>query len=290
MKNYESNNIGFIKTEFGKVFYKIFGEKTEKLPLIVVHGGPGALHNYLLPISELSSDRQVIFYDQLGCGKSDEVTDKSILKLEYFVNELKELINQLNIKKCDLLGQSWGTMVVSEFIANNPGIAQKAILSSPFLNAKLFAKDAREYLDELDAEDKKAIIKSEETGNFDTPEYQKAMGSFYSKFVCRLNPYPDYINDSFNNLSTIVYYTMWGMSEFSISGTLQNTDITPNLSKIDIPVLITVGEFDEVKPKTAEYYSKFLKNSKVEILKDASHLHHCEKIDEYNRIIANFLE
>ena len=288
--SYDNFKDGYCPTKYGKVYYKIFGEKSENLPLIVVHGGPGGLHNYLLPISELANSRQVIFYDQLGCDKSDEINDKCKLKLENFVDELKELINHLKIEKCYLLGQSWGTMVVSEFIAENPGIAQKAILSSPFLNAKLFAKDAREYFDELDIADKEAILKSEKTGNYDTEEYQNAMGSFYSKFVCRLNPFPDYVNDSFGNLSTFVYYNMWGVSEFTISGSLQNKDITPNLSKIDIPILITVGEFDEVKPQTAKYYSTFFKDCKIEILKDASHLHHCEKIEEYNLILMEFLK
>ncbi|HQQ11949.1 MAG TPA: hypothetical protein PK855_02240, partial [Bacteroidales bacterium] len=62
---------GFVETEGGKVWYCIEGAEKPNVPLIIVHGGPGASHDYLLNLGELANGRPVVFYDQLGCGNSD---------------------------------------------------------------------------------------------------------------------------------------------------------------------------------------------------------------------------
>ncbi len=280
----------YFKTDAGNVFYNIYGPNKANTPLLVVHGGPGAPHNYLLPLNELAENRPVIFYDQFGCGKSGRFANSSLMNLDYFIDELYDLINHLQIKSCHLLGQSWGTMIVAGFAAKYPDFAKCLTLSSPFLNAQLFAKDARELLNDLSTEDKEAIINCEKKGDFQSPDYQKAMGSFYSKFVCRLEPFPDFVNDSFSNLSVDVYNTMWGASEFTISGTLKDVDITNQLHNITIPVLLTSGEFDEVRPQTTNYYSEFFKNCTVKILQNASHLHNVEQKEIYNKIVSEFIK
>src|SRR3989344_990085 len=99
---------GFIPVQGGKVWYKIAGEP-KGIPLILLHGGPGYPHDYLEPLEDLATDRQVVFYDQLGCGNSDKTTDPALWTVDKFVKELQSLIDQLGFEKYHLLGHSWGS-------------------------------------------------------------------------------------------------------------------------------------------------------------------------------------
>lgn len=86
---------GFSSVPGGKVWYKIHAAKNvhHKVPLVVVHGGPGVPHNYLKIFSQLGADRPVIFYDQLGCGRSRvKKANKKLWQLPRYVEELETLV------------------------------------------------------------------------------------------------------------------------------------------------------------------------------------------------------
>src|SRR5258705_10856193 len=59
---------GYINVDGGKVWYRVTGTG-DKTPILVLHGGPGIPSYYLKPLEALGKDRQVVFFDQLGCGK-----------------------------------------------------------------------------------------------------------------------------------------------------------------------------------------------------------------------------
>src|SRR5215470_13623320 len=99
---------GFVAVEGGRVWYRIVGSGGG-IPLITLHGGPGAPHDYLEPLAALGDERPVIFYDQLGCGKSDRPTNPKLWRVERFVKELAQLRAALKIDRAHLLGQSWGS-------------------------------------------------------------------------------------------------------------------------------------------------------------------------------------
>lgn len=82
---------GFIDVTGGKVWYQIHENSTNKTPVIVLHGGPGSSHYSMQDLRVLAEDRTVIFYDQLGCGKSDRPTDDSLWRIDRFVEELGQI-------------------------------------------------------------------------------------------------------------------------------------------------------------------------------------------------------
>ena len=106
---------------------------SSKTPLLVVHGGPGMAHNYLLSLKQLAHDRTVIFYDQLGCGQSERPNDNSLWNISRFVQELECVIEQLQLKEIHLLGHSWGGAIVTEYALTNPSTLRSLILTSPYL-------------------------------------------------------------------------------------------------------------------------------------------------------------
>ena len=99
---------GTIALERGfKIWYRCVG-KGDATPLLLLHGGPGAGHDYLGPLDELADTRRVVFYDQLGCGKSERPDDVGLWTLERFVHEVDEVRAALGLESVHLLGQSWG--------------------------------------------------------------------------------------------------------------------------------------------------------------------------------------
>jgi L-proline amide hydrolase len=90
------------------------------LPLVVLHGGPGCTHDYLLSLADLARDgRQVIFYDQIGNGRSTHLPERGadFWTVDLFVRELHNLLGALGLKEggYHVLGQSWGGFLAQEF-------------------------------------------------------------------------------------------------------------------------------------------------------------------------------
>ena len=81
---------GYIDVPGGKVWYRAVGDDAEATPLLCLHGGPGFTHYYLEPLEALADRRRVIFYDQLGCGRSDRPGDLSLWNVDRFVEELAQ--------------------------------------------------------------------------------------------------------------------------------------------------------------------------------------------------------
>jgi len=281
---------GYIETTYCRTWYSIYGKGKSGIPLILVHGGPGATHFYLEPLKELADERPVIFYDQLGCGNSKEIFDNDFMNVEYFVEELSTLISELNLKEYHLWGNSWGTMLITEFYhSKKPSNVKSIIFSGAFLSTKLWIDDQIKYVNQLPDSLKDVIKDCESSGDFGNPKYQEAMNIYYQKHLCRINPWPEYLNKAFKNFGAEVYNTMWGPSEFTVTGTLKNADVIEKFSKIDLPILLTCGEFDESTPITNQYFASLNSNAKVVVIEDASHEHHIEKSAEYLNVLRNFL-
>lgn len=282
---------GYIPVTGGNIWYKIVGANRKNIPLLVLHGGPGAPHDYLEPLEALSEERPVIFYDQLGCGNSDKPGDRSLWTLERFVNELEEVRTYLGLEKMHLLGQSWGTMLAVDFmLAKKPKDVVSLILSGPCLSLSRFTSDQKAYLLELPDSLQRTINESEASGRFDSEEYQDAMMTYFKLHMCRLDPFPDCMTRAFEKLGHEVYEQMWGPGEFTITGTLAGYERTDLLKEITVPTLFTCGRYDEATPSTTAYYQSLLPGSEMVIFEDASHQHHLEKTDEYLEVVRNFID
>src|SRR5690606_37194829 len=110
---------GFIPVTGGNVWYRISGNGPG-LPLLVLHGGPGSKSSDRDPLRQLGTDRPIIHYDQLGCGKSDRPTDTALWTVERYVEELEQVIQALELEEFHLLGHSWGTMLAASYLFKKP--------------------------------------------------------------------------------------------------------------------------------------------------------------------------
>jgi proline-specific peptidase len=273
-------------------WYRIVGEQQEgPLPLLCLHGGPGALHDYLEPLEGLASTgREVIFYDQLGCGNSDQPTDPSMWTVDLFVDELVTLRRELGLERVHLLGQSWGGMLALEYALTQPEGLASLILASTTASIPHWVAEANRLRSELPQEVQDTLARHEAAGTFDNPEYKAASDVFYNRHVCRMDPHPDYYVRTSENMRQEVYQTMWGPTEFVVTGNLRDWDVTAQLGEIDIPTLITCGEYDEATPAMAEEMRRGIAGSQVYVVPGASHLAHAEGGDDYLRVVAEFME
>jgi proline-specific peptidase len=106
--------------------------------LLLLHGGPGAGHDYLEPLSALADERPVIFYDQLGCGRSDRPDDASMWHIEHFVEEIDVLRQALRLHHVVLYGHSWGGWLAQEYLARRGGATHVDALIPPSTSACIY--------------------------------------------------------------------------------------------------------------------------------------------------------
>jgi proline iminopeptidase len=281
---------GFVSVSGGKVWYEIIGADKTRPPLLVLHGGPGAPHDYLEPLEALADERPVVFYDQLGCGRSDTPDDASLWGVERFVEEVGKVRQAIGLEKVHIIGQSWGASLAVEYLlATHPEGVASLVLSGPFLSASRWVEDQKAYLLELPEEIQEVIRKTEASGDFQSDPYQEAVMRYYQLHVCRLEPWPDCLNRTMEKFGVPVYEQMWGPSEFSVTGTLKDHERVEALKKISVPVLFTCGRYDEATPVTTEYYRSNLPGSEICIFEEASHEHHLERPEEYLKVVREFL-
>lgn len=281
---------GYISVTGGKIWYRIIGAEKKGIPLLTLHGGPGVPHDYLEPLGNLSTERPVIFYDQLGCGNSDKTTDKTLWTIEHFVEELVQLRLALKLETLHILGQSWGSMLAIDYmLCKKPAAVLSLVLSGPCLSASRWAQDQKNYIKEFPGETQTLLEKIHKSGDFDSEEYQNIAMRYYKLHVCRLNPWPEYLESAFKRQNYEIYKYMWGPSEFNVLGTLKDYERSEQLKEIKIPALFTCGRYDEAAPATTQYYHNKLPNSQLVIFEGASHLHHIEKTKEYIKVVRDFL-
>jgi proline iminopeptidase len=280
---------GYIEVPGGCVWYRIVGDGTG-VPLLCLHGGPGFPHDYLEELAGLADRRPVVFYDQLGCGRSDRPADKSLWEVERFVEELAVVRESLGLDRVHLFGSSWGGMLAMAYVLDWRPVLDSLVLSSSPASSPRWTADCAELLAELPEALRETIRRHEAHRYTGCLEYSAAILPFYKRHVCRLDPWPDALERAFANANREIYEYMAGPSEFAIVGTLRDWDVTDRLGEIDVPTLITCGEHDEMRPSHAADMQRRMPNAELEVFQGASHVTMAEVPDAYRARLNEFFD
>jgi proline-specific peptidase len=286
---------GYVASHGYWVWYRIVGDHEEqgKLPLLVLHGGPGAGHDYLESIEDMAaSGRRVIFYDQLGCGRSDHPHDPALWTVRLFVEEVDEMRRALGLDRVHILGQSWGGMLGMEYALTQPeGLASLIVSDSP-ASMEQWVAEANRLRADLPPEAQRTLLAHEAAGTTDSAEYQEAVQAFYRRHVCRVDPWPDYVARTFAQLeqNPEVYHTMNGPSEFHVIGTLRTWNIVDRLGEIRVPTLLLSGRYDEATPAIVETIQRGIPGSEWVLFDESSHMPHVEERERYMQVVGGFLD
>lgn len=298
MFNYQES---IIDVPGGKIWSElVYNEATKNNPaLICLHGGPGSTHNGIkFGFEKLAEFFPIIFYDQLGGGNStliDEDADyDSLWSIKCFVTELATLIEFYQLEKFNFFGTSWGSSLALEYLFSEYSLKpQRLILGSPLVSTKMWLEDANILKQQMPAEIYQCMLDCEYNDTTSTDEYKSAMDQFYNRHVLRKSELNDeqlsYLAENPSHFNLDAYHSMWGPSEFYVTGSLIELDRFSDLQNITIPTLFIGGEFDEARPETLALFQQQVEGSQLVIIPGASHCGYVEAPEQYSAAVKDFL-
>ena len=277
-----------------KTYYRIVGEASkDKKPLLLLHGGPGSTHNYFEVLDRVAGEtgRQVISYDQIGCGNSYLDGHPELWTLDTWMNELIALREYLHLDQIHILGQSWGGMlIIAYLIEKKPAGICSAIISSGHASSSLWASEQHRMITLMSQEDQEAIKKAEETGNFDDPAYLRANDRFMELHCASTDENSPECLTRPKRAGKEAYLYGWGPNEYVPTGSLGDFEYIDRLGEITRPCLIFSGTEDLCTPAVARSMYEGIPGSRWELMENARHMCFVDRYEDYCRILESWLE
>ncbi|SDL60597.1 proline iminopeptidase [Maridesulfovibrio ferrireducens] len=246
-------------------------------PALVLHGGPGGNHHNLVAFQALSDERPVIFYDQLGCGNSERPDNPALWNAERYFDEVKAVRDGLGLKKYHLIGHSWGTAQAVGFAAKHPAGILSISLHSPILSFPYYITDVAPALKQglicLNGKGGQVIDDYELRGVGTKSDYDEACMEFTKKHVTHTWPLPEAMKKLGAARNSAIHDTMVaGGSELNVLGNIKTIDVTTQLSKLNVPILMTCGSDDLCTPAYTKWQSEFANNPQYYVIQGSAHM------------------
>lgn len=280
-----------------KVWTKRFGHNP-KVRLLLLNGGPGATHEYFecfegfLPAEGI----EFIYYDQLGCGNSDNPGDTSLWDLPRYVEEVEQVRQALGLGKDDffLLGHSWGGILAMEYALKYQRHLKGLVISNMMSSCPDYGKYAAEVLArQMDPQVLDTIRRLEAASAQSDPRYMELLyPHFYVKHILRMpvDRWPEPVTRSFARMNQSLYVTMQGPSEFGIAGKLADWDRKAALRDITVPTLVIGATHDTMDPEHMRWMSTQVAKGTFLLCPDGSHMSMYDDQLVYMKGLVDFLK
>ncbi len=279
---------GKVAVPGGTVWFKRVGGGPG-LPLLAIHGGPGLPHNYLRSLERLADEREVIFWDQLGCGNSKCPSDNKLWTMERSVAEMDAVVRALDLNRFHIFGNSWGGMLAQQYVLDVTSGAASVTISNSIASIPQFTDMVSRLKSDLDPSTRSAIDRHEAAGTTFSAEYQAAVRTWNETYLCRVRPWPADLEDAFRNMGTEIFETMFGASDFHIVGTIRSWDVFDRLPEITLPALILAGRFDECRPDHMWEMHQRIAGSRFELFEGSAHMPFIEEPERFDHVMRDFL-
>ena len=290
---------GYVNAHGLMIYYKSFGRGK---PLMLLHGGPGASHDYFLPyLTPLARHHRLIFIDERGSGRSQGLEDVSGYTVENMVEDVEAVRQSLGLGQVSLLGHSYGGVLAQAYALKYQKNLSHLILGSTFASTKainqVFVRmkekmpaDLRERINKMEAEGLYGHGKDYEKNRY-TSEYMiAAWGEGYFPYIYRNRPDANYDPADNGKMSWELYREMWGShGEFVIDGNLKSVEYTDRLSTIKVPTLVLVGDHDESDPSMSQTMHEKIAGSKLVILPKSGHMTFVDQPGMFEKAVEDFL-
>jgi L-proline amide hydrolase len=279
---------GYVDFRGYRTWYRFVGELNSPVtPLLALHGGPGSTHNYFGPLEGLATERPVVLYDQIGCGKSDRPTDIE-WSVDVFRDEVAAVRERLGLERIHLLGTSWGGMLAQEHVLSGATGVVSLILSSTLANLALWNEEQLKLRNALPPDVVEVLDRHEGAGTFDDPEYEQAMEAYYDRHFYRgPQPRPE-LEAMAKGRAPDVYHAMQGPNEWTTTGALKGWDTRDRLGEIDLPTLVVRGAYDMCTAPIAAELVDGIPNAREVVLEQSSHTPVLEETDRYLEVVSSF--
>jgi proline iminopeptidase len=290
---------GFVDAGGVLIYYKSIGKGS---PLLVVHGGPGASHDYFLPyLLPLALSHRVVFIDERGSGRSQRLEDAKLYTVENMVEDVEAVRRALDLGKVALLGHSYGGVLAQAYAFKYPASLSKLLLCSTFSSTKEMNNVFERMKEKMPAELRTRIDKAEKEGLFGHgKDYEKnkytndymiaAWGEGYFPYLYQRRPDPNYDPIAAGIMSWDLYREMWGShGEYVIDGNLASVEYTDRLASIRVPTLITAGDHDECDPSLSRVMHEKIAGSKLVIFPRSGHMTFVDQPNIFIKTVEEFL-
>jgi proline iminopeptidase len=226
------------------------------LKLLLLHGGPGATHEYFEAFDSFLPKEGVeyYYYDQLGSAFSDQPNDDDLWTIPRFVSEVDQVRQAIggNKENFCLLGHSWGGILAIEYALAHQDQLKCLVISNMMASIPAYNAYAKEVLEpQMDPASLKQINQMEAEHKTEDPRYMAILvPQYYEKHILRrpAGEWPDPVNRSFSRLNRHLYVLMQGPSEMGASGRLEKWDRFSDLKRITVPTLVISGKYDTMDP------------------------------------------
>ncbi len=291
---------GFVDSRGALIYYMSVGRGA---PLVIVHGGPGASHDYFLPyLLPLMRTSRLVFIDERGSGKSSKFEDAKQYTIANMVEDIETVRQSLGLGKVSLLGHSYGGALAQAYALKYQKNLSHLILGSTFPSTKELNDALAKMKSEINPKDLQRLNTLEAAGLFDkgepwehgrySEEYAKlAWGIGYFPYLYQNHPDPSYDPQSANTSTAWdVYREMWGShGEYVVDGNLIEVEYLDKLSQIKVPTLIIVGDHDESDPKMSKEMHDKIAGSQLVILPRSGHMTFVDQPDKFLNTIRTFV-
>jgi len=281
------------------IYYEALGNGA---PLLVLHGGPGASHDYFLPyLLPLARTNRVIFIDERGSGKSEKLEDPKGYTVENMVEDVEAVRDHLALGKVSILGHSYGGVVAQAYALKYQANLSHLILGSTFHSTKALndvfvamkAHMSPELRKRIDAMEKAGLFghgKPYEQNRYTADYMEAAWGEGYFPYLYQKHPDPTYDPVSPGGTSWDLYREMWGShGEFVVDGNLTSVEYAARLASITVPTLIIAGDHDEVSPSISEAMHAKIAGSALVILPQSGHMTFVDQPGLFVKTVADFV-
>jgi len=268
-----------------------------RIKLLLLHGGPGATHEYFEAADSYlpAAGVEYYYYDQLGSAYSDQPTDISLWDLPRFVEEVEQVRQALGLDADNffLLGHSWGGILAAEYALKYQQHLKGLVISNMMMSIPAYNAYARTVLmPAMDQDALKQILAFEQKKDYENPKYMDLLvPNYYVQHILRMpaDEWPDPVNRAFAKINKQIYVLMQGPSEMGASGRLESWDRTADLPKIAVPTLVIGGAHDTMDPKHMEWVSQQVQHGTFLLCPNGSHMSMYDDQDAYFGGLIKFL-
>ena len=276
-----------------KVWTKGMGSGS--LKVLLVHGGPGFNHDYFDCFESFLPEAgiEIYYYDQLGCGNSDNPEDTPLWNLERYLQEVEEVREGLGLTDFVLLGHSWGGMLAIEYALKHQydGHLKGIVISNMVASIDSYLACAQKWKKTLPEDLLKAVERIEAEGDWENPEYDRIiMERLYPQMICRIQPWPEPLTRSFRLANMKIYIHIQGHSEFNVTGNMKGWDSWDRLHQIELKTLVLGAQNDEMDPEDCKKMAKLMPRGEVAICPSGSHMAFWDDQEAYFAYLLRFLK
>ena len=274
--------------------YKVWTKRmgTGKVKVLLLHGGPGASHEYLEVMESFlpQANIEMYYYDQLGCNNSDQPDDPSLWTLPRYLEEVEEVRRGLGLEHFVLYGHSWGGILAMEYALHYQQHLQGLVISNMTAGSQAYLKHTAALKLQLPPASLARLQALEAKQDYDSPEYGKIMmEDLYPKMICRTKPWPEPLDRAFRHLNEKIYNQMQGKSEFLVTGNLKDWERWDRLHEIKVKTLTIGARYDEMDPEDMKKMATLIPNATAAICPKGSHMCMWDDQAFYFRHLLEFL-